>query len=168
MVLRHLFAILLIVTVGPSWAAEVGGLRVWSDPEKTRAVLDLSDSATYQLFSLQNPNRVVIDLKKTELASSLGFQAEYAGVIDDVRSGNPESDTLRIVLDLNDRVKSKSFMLEPTGQVSGEWLYLSGDEASNARIAGTESAVFLQRGVAMVAEDLAGRYAVAAAGNSFT
>jgi N-acetylmuramoyl-L-alanine amidase len=116
MVLRHLFAILLLVAALPTRAAEVSGLRVWSDPEKTRAVLDLSGSAPYQLFSLQNPNRVVIDLQQTRLGSDLDFQKQFAGVIADVRSGNPESGTLRIVLDLNDRVKIKSFMLEPTGQ----------------------------------------------------
>lgn len=116
MVMRRLFAVFCFVAALPALAAEVGGLRVWSDPDKTRAVVDLSESAAYQLFSLQNPHRVVIDLKQTQLASALEWQEEYAGVIQNIRSGKPESGTLRIVLDLNDRVKTKSFMLEPTGQ----------------------------------------------------
>ncbi|MGA0266135.1 MAG: N-acetylmuramoyl-L-alanine amidase [Lysobacterales bacterium] len=112
--LRRCYGVLLIVLAMPALSAEVGGLRVWSDPEKTRAVLDLSDRTEYQLFSLQNPHRLVIDLKDTRLDTRLGLNADHAGIIKNVRSGNPESDTLRVVLDLSQRAKSKSFLLEPT------------------------------------------------------
>jgi N-acetylmuramoyl-L-alanine amidase len=114
MVLRRFIAVLLLMGSIPAFSAEVSSLRVWSDPEKTRAVLDLSGRATYQLFTLQNPNRVVIDLDDASLAASLELDQEHSGVIKAVRSGAPEAGTLRVVLDLEQRVKMKSFMLDPT------------------------------------------------------
>jgi N-acetylmuramoyl-L-alanine amidase len=97
-------------------AAEINGFRVWTDPEKTRAVLDLSDRTPYQLFTLENPNRVVIDLQKSALRDELDFDRDHSGVIEKVRHGAPKKDTLRVVLDLSDGRNVKSFMLDPTGQ----------------------------------------------------
>ena len=97
-------------------AAEVGGLRVWADPDKTRAVLDLSGAAEYRLFTLQDPHRVVVDLPKSALDTSLEINRKNSGLIREVRHGAPEAGMLRIVLDLEERARLKSFMLEPTGQ----------------------------------------------------
>ena len=112
----RLILVLLFLYSFPAFAAEVSGLRVWTDPDKTRAVLDLSDQADYQLFTLKNPHRVVIDLAFDGTAAKLDFNAEYAGVIKGVRQGTPVPGTMRIVLDLANSVKLKSFMLAPTGQ----------------------------------------------------
>lgn len=95
-------------------AAEVNGFRVWTDPEKTRAVLDLDTRADYQLFTLQNPERVVVDLAATHLNHSLELEKDYAGVISGVRHGEPESGHLRVVLDLTSGSRVKSFLLDPT------------------------------------------------------
>ncbi len=100
----------------PVFAADISGFRVWTDPEKTRAVLDLSERAEYRLFTLQNPDRVVIDLDKSAVRSTLDFESDHAGVINSVRHGEPEQKTLRVVFDLNTSSKVKSFMLDPTGQ----------------------------------------------------
>ncbi len=116
MVLRRFIAALLLIGSIPVFAAEIDSLRVWSDPDKTRAVIDLSSRTDYQLFTLQNPDRVVIDLDKTSLKAALELNPKYSGVISSVRHGAPESDTLRIVLDLEERVKMKSFMLDPTAE----------------------------------------------------
>jgi len=112
---RLVVAWILTLTAIPAFAAEVSGFRVWTDPDKTRAVLDLDQHAEYQLFTLDSPPRVVIDLKKSDLEHSLSFQDEHAGVIENVRHGVPEKDTLRVVLDLENRSLIKSFLLEPTG-----------------------------------------------------
>lgn len=107
----------LVVTVGavPAYAADINGFRVWTDPEKTRAVLDLDARAEYQVFTLDNPPRVVIDLQQAGLAAQLNLIEEHAGIIRNVRHGQPEKGTLRVVLDLNDTPSLKSFMLDPTG-----------------------------------------------------
>ena len=114
-ILRVITAVILLHTV-PAIAAEVDNLRVWTDPEKTRAVFDLDSRTSYQLFTLQNPNRVVIDLDGARVSHSFKFNAEHAGVISEVRTGTPEDGILRIVLDLEKSAKTRSFMLDPTDE----------------------------------------------------
>jgi len=109
-------ALLLGMIAIPAMAAEVSAFRVWTDPEKTRAVLDLSDRAEYRVFTLQNPDRVVIDLDDATVRQSLDFSPDHAGVITGVRHGEPEKKTLRVVFDLSSGSKIKSFMLDPTAQ----------------------------------------------------
>ncbi len=113
---RLLIAWLLAFFTVPVFAADVDGFRVWTDPEKTRAVLDLDSRTDYQLFTLENPPRVVIDLKKSSLDHSLKFAKEHAGVINGVRHGAPDKNTLRVVLDLKSQSEVKSFLLDPTGE----------------------------------------------------
>jgi N-acetylmuramoyl-L-alanine amidase len=115
MAIRLSLAWILALVVIPAYAADVDGFRVWTDPEKTRAVLDLDSRTDYQLFTLDNPPRVVIDLKKSSLDASLDFKEEHGGVIDGVRHGAPDENTLRLVLDLEARSDVRSFLLEPTG-----------------------------------------------------
>ena len=116
MTFRPVIAAVAMVFSLTAFAAEVSEFRVWTDPDKTRAVLDLTASTKYQLFTLKSPDRVVIDLGGSTLSDDLEFNPEYAGVIQSVRHGKPEDGTLRIVLDLSSASKMKSFLLEPTGQ----------------------------------------------------
>jgi N-acetylmuramoyl-L-alanine amidase len=113
---RPVIALLLGLIAIPAFAAEISGFRVWTDPEKTRAVLDLSERADYRLFTLQNPDRVVIDLDHSAVKHSLEFEPDHAGVITSVRHGVPEDKTVRVVFDLSANSKIKSFMLDPTAQ----------------------------------------------------
>ena len=116
MTFRPLIAWTLALLALPLSAAEIDGFRVWTDPEKTRAVLDLDAHADYQLFTLDNPPRVVIDLERSALDRPLQLDAEHAGIIQRVRHGTPRDDTLRVVLDLENKANIKSFLLDPTGQ----------------------------------------------------
>lgn len=119
MALRPVIALSLGLISVTAFAAEVNGFRVWADPEKTRAVLDLSTHADYKLFTLDSPDRVVVDLSASKLQdrlhNDLDFDQEHSGVIENVRHGYPESKTLRVVMDLAGGSNVKSFMLEPTG-----------------------------------------------------
>ena len=119
MATRPVIALILGLFSVTAFAAEINGFRVWTDPDKTRAVLDLSTRADYKLFTLDNPDRVVIDLKSSNLHAGLNndldFDQDHSGVIKNVRNGVPDKDTLRVVMDLSAGSNVKSFMLEPTG-----------------------------------------------------
>ena len=110
-----LIVLLLLISL-QSLAAEVSGFRVWADPVKTRAVLDLDRKISYKLFTLQNPHRVVVDLQGSSLDIPLNLDEEHAGVITGVRYGQPDKETLRVVFDLRESAELKSFLLEPTAQ----------------------------------------------------
>jgi len=115
---RFLITALLLLTSLQALAAEVSGFRVWADPAKTRAVLDLDRKTAYQLFTLKNPHRVVVDLQDSSIDIPLELDQEHAGVITGVRYGQPDKDTLRVVFDLSEGVELKSFLLDPTAQYS--------------------------------------------------
>jgi N-acetylmuramoyl-L-alanine amidase len=113
---RPVIAALLLLTSLQSLAAEVSGFRVWADPAKTRAVLDLDRKTVYKLFTLKNPHRVVIDLQGSTIDIPLDLDADHAGVITGVRYGQPDTNTLRVVFDLSEATEISSFLLEPTAQ----------------------------------------------------
>lgn len=94
--------------------ARVSDVRLWSGPEGTRLVLDLSAPARYEVFTLENPDRVVIDLARTELASRKALPAGQ-GPVTMIRSGPQKNGGLRIVLDLAARQPVKSFTVAPDG-----------------------------------------------------
>ncbi|MDQ7048991.1 MAG: N-acetylmuramoyl-L-alanine amidase [Enterobacterales bacterium] len=93
-------------------AAEIKGIRLWQDPEKTRVVLDLTGKVEYKVFTLSNPSRLVIDLKAFELKVLLEKVELPPKLVKDIRSSR-HSKFLRIVMDLSNSVSSKSFTLKP-------------------------------------------------------
>ncbi|MGB5488441.1 MAG: N-acetylmuramoyl-L-alanine amidase, partial [Lysobacterales bacterium] len=115
---RLLLVILLLLGSLPVMAAEVSGFRVWADPAKTRAVLDLDRKTAYKIFTLKNPHRVVVDLQGSSIDIPVELDEEHAGIIASVRYGQPDTSTLRVVFDLSESAELKSFLLEPTAQYS--------------------------------------------------
>jgi N-acetylmuramoyl-L-alanine amidase len=93
-------------------AAELRALRVWAGPEYTRAVFDVSGPLEYKLFGLENPDRLVLDVHGAALASS--FRAsDPGGLLQGVRTGRQGAGDLRIVFDLKQGARPKSFLLPP-------------------------------------------------------
>ena len=117
------FFILLGMTMGLamtllpniSSAAEVRGLRMWPAPDNTRLVFDLNDPVEHSLFALTNPNRIVIDLKNTKIGGALPSVAYNESRIKGIRYAKRGETGLRVVLDLKNAVKPKSFVLKPHG-----------------------------------------------------
>ena len=61
----RLFAFACLLIVQSAFALELEGVRMHDAPDYTRVVLDVSAKARYDLFTLRNPDRVVIDLDDT-------------------------------------------------------------------------------------------------------
>ena len=96
-------------------AANVQGVRMWPAPDNTRLVFDLNAPVDHTLFTLENPQRIVIDLKSAEFSASLPALTE-ASFIKEIRYARRDGDDLRVVLDLKRSVKAKSFALKPQGE----------------------------------------------------
>jgi N-acetylmuramoyl-L-alanine amidase len=96
-------------------AAEVRGLRMWPAPDNTRLVFDLNAPVEHSLFTLTNPNRIVIDLNDTKVSGALPSVAYNESRIKGIRYAKRGDNGLRVVLDLNNSVKPKSFVLKPHG-----------------------------------------------------
>jgi len=92
---------------------QVGSLRLWAAPDHTRLVFDTSDTVSHSIFTLQSPERLVIDVKGSRFSGDLPSPGDANPFIREIRSGQRENGDLRVVLDLNRPVKPKSFLLKP-------------------------------------------------------
>lgn len=94
-------------------ATTVENIRVWSEDGRTRVVLDLSRPAGHNIFTLRGPDRLVVDLKNSRIATSLSALPKASGSISSIRTGVRANGQLRVVLDLNEAVRSRSFTAGP-------------------------------------------------------
>ena len=93
--------------------SELEEVRLWASPDSTRVVLDLSAPVSYTVFTLADPDRVVIDLEDVAADAVQMPPATTVGVVSGVRVAAREKGGLRVVLDLTSRVEPKSFLTPP-------------------------------------------------------
>ncbi|MGH8131482.1 MAG: N-acetylmuramoyl-L-alanine amidase [Steroidobacteraceae bacterium] len=113
--LQHISAWAMLLAAGSAIAesAVVQDIRVWASPESTRVVLDLSAPTNYTLFTLTDPERIVIDLENAGADLAALRLPASAGAVNAVRLGERGEDGLRVVLDVNAKVLPKSFLTPP-------------------------------------------------------
>ncbi|HEY8522065.1 MAG TPA: N-acetylmuramoyl-L-alanine amidase [Gammaproteobacteria bacterium] len=102
----------LAIAWGVAEAATVQNIRLWSGPESTRVVLDLSGPVEHRVFELTDPDRVVIDLPRSSMARTPPFEPK--GYVANLRTGSRPNGELRVVLDLKQAVRPRSFLLPPS------------------------------------------------------
>jgi N-acetylmuramoyl-L-alanine amidase len=113
--LRSSVVVLLLVIGATARAATVQNVRTWSGPEGTRVVFELSGPAEHRVFALANPDRVVIDLPRSTIVPGLSLD-DPKGVVTALRTGARPDGELRLVLELNETAKPKTFLLTPQEQ----------------------------------------------------
>ncbi len=112
----RLLAPVLLTVAGTALAADVEALRVWASPERTRAVFDVSGPLDYKLFQLEHPNRIVLDISASRFAKAFTAPDKAGGLLMNVRSGK-HKDGVRVVFDLDEDVRPKSFLLKPADKL---------------------------------------------------
>jgi N-acetylmuramoyl-L-alanine amidase len=107
------WALLVLALSAPAFAgaAHVEGVRIWPAPDYTRLVFDLSGPVTHKIIRLQNPERLVIDIPDATLKAVLPRENLDNTGIRRLRSGVRDGDDLRIVLDLQQHLQPRSFLL---------------------------------------------------------
>ncbi len=109
-------SLLLLTPVVGQAGTTVENIRVWTENGKTRVVLDLSKPTEHNIFTLRGPDRIVVDLKNGRLSDSLVRLPAGTGVIKAFRTGVRANGQLRVVLDLTEGVRSRSFTAGPNQQ----------------------------------------------------
>ena len=122
-VIRQVLVLLLGSSGIGLQAAEVVDFRMWRAPDHTRLVLDLSDAVEYSSFLLEDPHRLVVDIKSSFTDLSFNGLDFSDSPISGIRSGERNGDSLRIVLDLTSAVEPETFSLAPNSEF-GERLVL--------------------------------------------
>ena len=93
--------------------AKLQDVRLWATPEKTRVVFDLAGQTKPDLFLIDNPLRLVVDLPDARALPRVSGELSGDGLIKGMRTGIRRGTDLRVVLDLAGKVEPKSFMLDP-------------------------------------------------------
>ena len=97
-------------------AVQVTNVRTWPAPDHTRVVFDLDATVAYHVFMLDSPDRVVIDMKHTRLSTDIRRPSRSDRLIRRIRSAPRKNGGLRIVLDLKQSIRPRSFVLVPNEQ----------------------------------------------------
>ncbi len=91
----------------PSGGGSLTGVRYWSNPGYTRIVLDVSAQAAFSAHFLAAetdkgaPPRLYVDIEKTSLDPTITEpKIVDDGLLKQIRTGRPQPDTVRVVLDL--------------------------------------------------------------------
>ncbi len=95
----------------------IGSARVWPAQDYTRVALESPTPISYNMFTISNPDRLVIDLTDVELHGPLdGLAGKISPddpYIKSLRVGQFKPGVVRLVLDLKTTVKPQLFSLNP-------------------------------------------------------
>ena len=109
-----LFSIFLVAQF--TAASTIDHVRIHQSPEKTRVVFDLGDMVEHRLFSLENPTRLVVDIDNVKIKTNLSRVDLKQSPIENIRFSVRNSTDVRVVFDLREVVKPRSFVLKPIMQ----------------------------------------------------
>src|SRR5688572_6299279 len=111
-------ALALLVPLAPQ--AQVVSSRIWPAPEYTRLTLESTEEIRYSLFSVKDPERLVLDLEVADIAPALAeLQGKVAAddpYIGGLRVARNRPGVVRLVLDLKTEVKPQVFTLKPIAE----------------------------------------------------
>lgn len=132
--------IVFFCLVQQTWAAQarIEGVRVWRAPDSTRLVFDLSAPVTHNMFPLDAPARIVIDVDQAAVAKNLETPALDQTPIAGVRYGDRPGG-LRIVLDVKNKVNARAFVLPKHGDKADRLVVDLFDNAAPAAVTTSEA-----------------------------
>ena len=91
----------------------IQSVRTHEAPDYIRVVLDTSKPSKFSVFALENPNRIVIDVKDAKAARGFALQATKDLTHIKGLRGGERKDGYRIVVDAEVAFSPKSFTLNP-------------------------------------------------------
>jgi len=141
--------ILALAWAFPALAAvTVNAVRLWPSPDYSRITLELSDIPQYKIFTLKNPDRLVLDLSGVENGQALQSAGSQISpqdpLIASMRSGINQPGVTRVVVELKGEVNPKAFTLAPMGEYGNRLvvdLYPSADKQAADTEAQVEKAI---------------------------
>ncbi|HEY5638214.1 MAG TPA: N-acetylmuramoyl-L-alanine amidase [Burkholderiales bacterium] len=94
--------------------------RIWPAPDYTRITLETREELKYELFSVKDPERLVLDLHGVGAAGALAQLQERVAEDDPyvmkLRVARNRPGVVRVVLDLKEQVNPQVFSLKPVAQ----------------------------------------------------
>ena len=99
---------------------QIVSTRIWPAQDYTRVTLESRSELKFELFSVKDPERLVLDLEGVELGPALAELNNKVAVgdpyIERLRVARNRPGVVRLVLDLKSEVKPQVFTLKPVGE----------------------------------------------------
>ena len=106
-----LFVVLSLSVPGHTQQIRVGSVRYVAEASQSKIVLDVTEFPKHRVFVLDNPSRLVIDVKNAKAARALGQPSASHPLFAHVRTAAKNESDFRIVIDLKQPVTAKSHKL---------------------------------------------------------
>jgi N-acetylmuramoyl-L-alanine amidase len=130
-----LFLVLLLsATATNAKQIHVNSVSYVSESAQSTIVLTVPDSPKYSVFMLDNPSRLVIDVKNAQAGRTLAQPSPSHPLFSHVRAAAKSNEDLRIVVDLKQTVTAKSHKLT-TNYSGNRYLIVDFLEKSSSAIA---------------------------------
>lgn len=116
-----LISLALLISNSVAFAAnQVVSARIWPAQDYTRLTLEAKQAITHTMFSIENPDRLVVDLTDVESNAELHTLANKIAANDpyikSIRIGRFKPGVMRLVLDLKTAIKPQLFDLKPVAE----------------------------------------------------
>ena len=94
--------------------SEISKIKIINISGGVRLIIESDKPIKYEVFSLKNPSRLVVDLAKIKFSDNFSLPPNK-GIVKEVRFGSFNNDISRIVFDLNKPLKNiKTKLLKPS------------------------------------------------------
>lgn len=103
----------LLITCNAFAETTIKGVRLWHAPDNTRIVFDLSGPVKHNMFTLTEPERLIVDIEDIKLTTSLNKLNLKGTPIKTIRNSSQNGKDVRLVFDLSSKVNPKVFSLSP-------------------------------------------------------
>lgn len=114
-----------------AFSAQINHVSLSQNGSTSSLFIDINGPFTHKMFTLPNPNRVVIDFSDAQLKFPVSQLRN--SIIQQIRSGAPNKNTLRLVVDVSQIVQAKSGPWNENGKLRGIRIDLVGSPARQSR-----------------------------------
>lgn len=111
---RRSFTAVMLVIVGlftlpAAFAAKLTDIKVNNGPTESRVTLSFDGQPVYAFFSLNSPERVVLDVRQSGNLSGLPLEFSGQNLLKRIRSSTPkDAQSTRLVLELTQKAKTRA------------------------------------------------------------
>jgi N-acetylmuramoyl-L-alanine amidase len=122
---KVLFIIGLQLLAAPGYAEQINisALRYWNTPDQTQMLFDVTSSPEHRVFLMNNPSRLVIDMRNVNVKQALSQPAPSHPLFSQVRVAAKNKSDIRIVVDLKRDISPKNTSLR-TNSLNGHRLVI--------------------------------------------
>ncbi len=111
----------LLAIPGLAQQINISALRYWNTPDQTQMLFDVTSSPEHRVFLMNNPARLVIDIRNTRIKQPLSQPPSSHPLFSQLRVATKNKNDLRIVLDLKRKLHPKTMSLR-TDRLDGRHL----------------------------------------------